>query len=127
MGHRYAQMVVGEGFNREGVNRRRGKNFFILGILWFLGVALAAREMRNSIVARGSWVGVCSRGSVESFGGVAVVEESCLASFGVHQLLPGSRDAVRGWVESCCLRNRRLRGKLFGESLAGPGGMGGQS
>jgi hypothetical protein len=40
-------MVVGEGFNREGAKGRREKKNFILGILWFLGVALAARRARN--------------------------------------------------------------------------------
>jgi hypothetical protein len=41
-------MVVGEGVSREGAKRRSGKKFFIFGILWFLGVALAARRARNS-------------------------------------------------------------------------------
>jgi hypothetical protein len=45
-------MVVGEGFNGEGAMGRRVQKNFILGILWFLGVALAAREMRNPRVAR---------------------------------------------------------------------------
>ncbi|HEY8666406.1 MAG TPA: hypothetical protein VIL86_07060 [Tepidisphaeraceae bacterium] len=48
-------MVVGEGFNRAGEKRGEEKKIFIVGILWFLGVALAAREMRNSIVMRGCW------------------------------------------------------------------------
>jgi hypothetical protein len=45
-------MVVVEGFNREGGKGRREKKNFVLGILLLQGVALAAREMRNSIVAR---------------------------------------------------------------------------
>jgi hypothetical protein len=46
-------MLNWEGVNREGAKGRRGKKFFILGILCLQGVALAARRARNLQVARG--------------------------------------------------------------------------
>jgi hypothetical protein len=61
-------MIVGEEFNREGAERRRERKIFILRILRFRGVALAARETRNPRLAREVW----SQDNGNSFEGSAL-------------------------------------------------------